>query len=240
MDKPSCLPKTANIVHNNNMYQKTWWDFSLVYWLFISYHSAGSFRCWGCLNISEMADTTSLSQKGTTTVSVRKGPLKWTPNKSVEKQPASTTWQSEMNPEARFQFLNVILDELMPCTRCVFSLKFKVLKFTKHNFLAIDIPKFIACASYKLVKWLSNHILESSHIKIKAVYSSLDHSSILFHYSVPPLHSTDSREPLNFCEVLCELQSCVNWSQAVVQPPRGFPLEVASFSQSHRNSAHQY
>jgi len=43
-----------------------------------------------------------------------------------------------------------------------------------------------------LVKWLSNHFLESCHIKKKAFYSSLGYSSISVQYSSPVVQSTDS------------------------------------------------
>jgi len=45
---------------------------------------------------------------------------------------------------------------------------------------------------------VSNHFLESCHIKKKAFYSSLDHSSIPVQYSSPAVQSTNSRQPCTF------------------------------------------
>jgi len=50
------------------------------------------------------------------------------------------------------------------------------------------------------VTWVSNHFLESCHIKNKALYRSLAipvfQSSIPVQYSSPVFQSTDSRQPL--------------------------------------------
>ena len=66
---------------------------------------------------------------------------------------------------------------------------------------------------------VSNHFLGSCHIKKKAFYSSLGHSSIPVQYSSPVVQSTDSRQPScehwalckQYCGILATLLSIELW-----------------------------
>jgi len=60
---------------------------------------------------------------------------------------------------------------------------------------------------------VSNHFLESCHIKKKAFYSSLGHSSIPVQYSSPAVQSTNSRQP---CTFTIQKQDCTKLTMSVL------------------------